>query len=56
MIVIGGFDVANIWSPDPWVEGVAVFDMTALLWKEKFEASAEPYVAPEIVKQFYNQS
>ena len=62
MIIVGGFDytydsiLPSIWNEDPWTNGIAVFDMTTLQWKESFEASADPYVSPDMVKQFYNES
>ena len=61
MILVGGYDYTydldlDHTYPDPWSQQIAVFDMTALLWKDKYESSADPYASPEIVKQFYNHS
>ena len=62
MIIVGGYDynynldTRLTENPDPWTQQIAVFDMTALQWKERLEASASPYVAPDMVKQFYKNS
>ena len=61
IVLIGGFDYTynvhpRFGNPDPWNQQLAVFDMTALQWKDKYEASADPYIAPGPVKSFYNSS
>ena len=61
MILVGGFNYTNSIhprydTPDPWTQQLAVFDMTALQWKDKYEASADPYVTPERVKLLYANS
>ena len=38
---------------DPWPQGLGVFDITDLEWKDRYDASAGPYQTPEMVKQYY---
>ena len=67
MIIIGGVDPSNdtIFSGsadsgsepvDPWPEGIGIFDMTALKFKDSYEANAKQYETPELIKQFYNDT
>lgn len=59
MAVIGG-QVASRNSPDnhgpdPWNQGLGIFDLTAMQWQNEYNASADPYVTPEIVKTYYRE-
>lgn len=65
MIIIGGVDPTNdtIWVAyadngdeprDPWAEGIGIFDMTTLKFKDSYESKAKPYEPPEIIKSFYS--
>lgn len=67
MIIIGGVDPRNdtIFSGsadsgsepvDPWPEGIGIFDMTALKFKDSYEANAKRYETPELIKLFYNDT
>ena len=38
---------------DPWEQGIAVFDMTALKFKDSYQAKSDPYEPPDVVLQFY---
>lgn len=42
--------------PDPWQQGLGVFDLTAMEWKERYDADAPPYITPDPVKAFYQQN
>ena len=42
--------------PDPFAQGLAVFDMTSLAFSDHFTARAPPYEQSDVVKQFYSQS
>lgn len=42
--------------PDPFAQGLAVFDMTTLAFSDQFTAEAPPYEQSDTVKQFYSQS
>ena len=64
MIVVGGVSM-NLqaieenngnwpWSvPDPWPQGLNVFDTTNMEWKDIYDPGAGPYRTPAIVKQYY---
>ena len=61
MVLVGGFNYTHSVKtdqadPDPWAQQIAVFDMTALQWKDRYDASAEAYTTPEIIVQHYNRS
>ena len=67
MIIIGGVDPTNdtvfIASADyggepidPWPEGIAIFDMTALKFKDSYEANGDKYETPDLIKRFYNDT
>lgn len=43
-------------EPDPWVSGIGVFDMTAFEWVDHYNAAAEPYESPDVVKEYYASS
>ena|SRR5947207_4406102 len=56
MVVIGGINVQESSGgqiADIWTNGLGIFDMTSLKWVSMYNASAEPYVQPEPVKQHY---
>lgn len=63
MIMIGGTNpfttkdyVANtdVGPQDPWTQGIAVFDMTALQFNDSYQPGADPYEPPEAIQQYYN--
>ena len=66
MIMIGGInplysaetyigDGSSYGEPqDPWANGVAVFDMTALRFKDSYQAGAGPYEPPNAVQRHYS--
>ncbi|MCJ1349086.1 hypothetical protein MMC31_007322 [Peltigera leucophlebia] len=65
MIVIGGVDHTNdtiflgsadlgAEPRDPWAQGIGVFDMTTLKFKDSYESKAKPYEPPEVIKSFYS--
>ena len=67
MIIVGGVDPSNDtrftgWADngdepvDPWPEGIGIFDMTALKFKDIYEANAKQYESPEPIKLFYNDT
>lgn len=39
---------------DPWDQGIAVFDMTALKFKDLYQSSTDPYEPPHAIQQYYN--
>ncbi|MCJ1349100.1 hypothetical protein MMC31_007336 [Peltigera leucophlebia] len=65
MIIIGGVNLTNDtdWAGyadsgteprDPWAEGIGIFDMTTLTFKDSYEHKAKPYEAPEVIQSFYS--
>jgi hypothetical protein len=52
MLVIGGASSQD-GVPETWTNGLGIYDMTALQWASGYNANAESYVRPELVKQYY---
>ena len=63
MIVVGGtvqtqesFDANNDTLPDaitdPWLQGLGVFDVTDMVWRDSYDAGSGPYNTPKIVKDY----
>ena len=38
---------------DPWSSGIGIFDMTLLRWQDHYDAGAEKYDSPDLVKRYY---
>ncbi|KAK4172368.1 hypothetical protein QBC36DRAFT_247700 [Triangularia setosa] len=59
MITVGGYD--ETFSPDYWVNqdtwsnGLGVFDLTEMKWSDGYDAAAEEYKSPAVVKAWYSQ-
>ncbi|KAK1971557.1 kelch repeat protein [Colletotrichum sublineola] len=62
MVTFGGIDRMR-WGevpadffrdPDPFPQGVGVFDLTDLKWKDEYNADAPRYDSPEAIKTWYN--
>lgn len=64
MILIGGVDPRNEtfeledadYGDDPkgpWAQGIGVFDMTALKFKDSYQAKAEAYQPSEAIQEYY---
>ena len=65
MIVIGGDihtaaefaanDGAFVSSSiaDPWHQGLGVFDLTDMAWRNDYNPSAGPYITSNLVKEYY---
>jgi hypothetical protein len=52
MLSVGGNN--DTWGrPDPFPQGLGVFDMTALTWGTNYDANAPAYDAPNVIKQAY---
>ncbi|EFQ27055.1 kelch repeat protein [Colletotrichum graminicola] len=63
MVTFGGVDRMR-WNdnstnffrdPDPFPQGVGVFDLTDLKWKDEYDADASSYDSPEAIKAWYNE-
>lgn len=58
MIVVGGASYTmestlEYLVPDPWPQGIGVYDLSVLQWKDGYDADAEAYVTPDVIKQYY---
>ena len=42
-------------EPDTIVNGLAIFDMTEMVWKEEYRADAEAYRSPMVIEDWYEQ-
>ncbi|KAI9766840.1 MAG: hypothetical protein M1839_004763 [Geoglossum umbratile] len=56
MLSIGGTNPQSDVPPNIWPNGLGVFDMTLLQWTNTYDATAKPYVQPDIVKQYYSKN
>lgn len=39
---------------DPWDQGIAIFDMTDLSFKDSYQVKADLYEPPYAIQQYYN--
>ncbi|QIW95224.1 hypothetical protein AMS68_000742 [Peltaster fructicola] len=46
------FTIENTGAPDPWANGLGVFDMTKLTWGSYVQPS-DDYTTPDVVKDYY---
>ena len=58
MAVIGGVPVtkdSNTSSipPDPWPNGINIFDLSAMDWANEYDPDAAAYFSPDVVKEYY---
>ncbi|CAH0051150.1 unnamed protein product, partial [Clonostachys solani] len=56
MLSIGGVNTTGsdgMSTKDSLPQGLGIFDMTRMEWKETYNADAEPYATPEIIKKWY---
>ena len=38
---------------DPWLQGIGVFDIKSLRFKDSYQAKANAYETPDFIKQYY---
>ncbi len=59
MLVMGGSRLTTEQQPsvlgisDPWKNRLGIFDMTELVWKFDYNASAAPYERPQVIQDYY---
>ncbi|CAL8578698.1 hypothetical protein XPA_004469 [Xanthoria parietina] len=57
MLSIGGRDPTDVYndttSADPFLQGLGIFDLTNMQWSDGYNADAEPYETPAVVKAWY---
>ncbi|KAI9698038.1 MAG: hypothetical protein M1836_004391 [Candelina mexicana] len=41
--------------PDSWQQGLGIFDLTTMEWKDRYDAGAPSYVTPNVVKAYYQK-
>ena len=58
MIIIGGFrnDGTDSGAGDDWPLGLGVFDLSEMVFKDRYDADASVYTSPEIVKRWYAEN
>ncbi|KAF4838027.1 Kelch repeat-containing protein [Colletotrichum tropicale] len=58
MLSIGGLaslESGEAWTvQDPWPNGMGIFDMTEMRWKDDYNADAAKYESPSVVQQWYS--
>ncbi|KAK1834497.1 kelch repeat-containing protein [Podospora conica] len=60
LLSVGGGDGSlgfpdSLLDPDPWKNGLGVFDMTRMAWSDGYDADAAAYESPAIVREWYSQ-
>lgn len=60
LLSVGGSDGSlgfpgSLLDPDPWKQGLGVFDMMRMAWSDGYRADAEAYESPAIVREWYAQ-
>ncbi|KAH8752940.1 hypothetical protein BGZ57DRAFT_912299 [Hyaloscypha finlandica] len=60
LVTIGGLNhhyspsIPNVWDvKDTFSQGLGIFDMTDMVWKDSYDANASDYRSPEVVKDWY---
>jgi hypothetical protein len=61
VLVSGGYDPTLGGSElfkhaDPWAQGLNVFDLTSLAWRNSFDPDVPPYEAPQVIREWYNKT
>ncbi|EXJ93853.1 hypothetical protein A1O1_02246 [Capronia coronata CBS 617.96] len=60
MVSVGGRLPSSLQTlgqeKDPWASGIGVFDMTEFAWADHYDAAAEAYESPDVVKEYYASS
>lgn len=60
MITVGGINrklgVPTFFKDrDPFPQGLGIFDLTELKWKDQYDAGAANYQSPDAVKAWYDE-
>jgi Kelch motif len=61
MVVVGGLDPTvptsqiNV-STDPWTNGINVFDLSIMRWKDAYDPNDASYQTPSVVRDWYAQN
>ena len=54
VLSIGGTDSGGWQEPDPAPQGLVLFDMTELKWKDSYDATAAAYKRANDIDNFYS--
>lgn len=54
-IYLSSNDSSNNFTADPWTQGIGVFNMTSLQWKDSYQAKADRYHPPDMITNYYSQ-
>lgn len=55
MLTIGGAEEFGNWQlADPYPQGLGIFDMAELQWKDSYDADAAAYQTPQVIKKWYD--
>ncbi|KAI3320526.1 hypothetical protein HD806DRAFT_547359 [Xylariaceae sp. AK1471] len=59
LIIVGGSDPGPDWplgwyDPDPWPQGLAIFDLETLDWSERYRPNASQYKTPRLIEGWYH--
>ena len=44
------------YTADNFAQGLGIFDMTAMQWSDGYDANAQPYQTPDVVKAWYREN
>jgi hypothetical protein len=58
VISVGGLDgfrgfPASYSDPDPWSRGIGVFDMSRMVWSDRYDSAHAPYETSSVIAQWY---
>ncbi|KAM0276761.1 hypothetical protein ACHAQH_006410 [Verticillium albo-atrum] len=58
ILSIGGVNhepgMPGLWQdPDPWPQGLGIFDLTDTKWTNEYDAESDDYDSPQVVKSWY---
>ena len=42
-------------APDPWPQGLGIFDLSAMQWSDSYDSSASAYVTPQLMKAYIEE-
>lgn len=52
----GYVDPEIYWrEPDPWVQGIGIFDMSSWSWEDRFDAGADRYEQNKRLRDWYDE-
>ncbi|KAI0974876.1 hypothetical protein F4678DRAFT_421123 [Xylaria arbuscula] len=58
MLVIGGQSILpdgdqSLYDPDPWPQGIGVFDLQKLDWSDSYQPNSTIYQTPQVIDDWY---